>query len=73
MLFWNLCQYKYLKEYPGRETKLKHLKKKCALIVITLYKHFELCINVKMVEGILTKSLPQSFLDECHLEHFDRS
>lgn len=32
-----------------------------------------LCIYVKMVEVLLTKSLPQSFLEECYLEHFVRS
>lgn len=41
--------------------------------MITLYKHFKLCSYVKMVEVLLTKSLPQSFLEECNLEHFDRS
>lgn len=41
--------------------------------MITFYKHFELCIYVKMVEVLLTKSLPQSFLEECHLEDFVRS
>lgn len=57
MLFWNFCQYKYFKEYLGREIKFKYFKKKCVLIVIILYKYFELCINVKMVEGILIKFL----------------